>query len=80
MLTVRQLEHVCLLANGYTIDEIAKKLFVSRGTSEKTLMAARRRVGAITNAHLVSIVIAAGDLEWNTDTEMRSLNGNGNSK
>jgi len=71
-LTKRQLEIVCCLANGFTAQETANKLFLSLSTVKATLTVARRKVDARTTPHLVSIIIAQGDLVW-TDDDERSL-------
>lgn len=63
-LTDRQLELTCHLANGMTIAEIADHVHLSKSSVEKTLTAARRKAGARTLPHLVSIVIAQGRLYW----------------
>lgn len=78
-LTQRQLEIVCFLANGYRIDEIAEELHFSVSSVNTTLGRARKRAGARSNPHLVSIAIASGDLTWNPQDEMRYANSNGNS-
>lgn len=76
-LTRRQLEVVCHLANGLTAEEAAEKLFISKSTADQTLAAARKKLNAKTTTHLVSIVIAQGELEW-TDDDERSLNRGNN--
>lgn len=68
-LTTRQLEVVCHLANGMTAGEVAERMFISESTVKRTLEAARKRVGARTTPHLVSIVIAQGELTWTNDDE-----------
>jgi DNA-binding NarL/FixJ family response regulator len=74
-LTDRQLEFVVCLANGYRVEDIANEKHVSKTTVERVIAAARRRAEARTNAHLVSLIIASGALEWNPDDEKRTLNG-----
>lgn len=69
VLTYRQLEIACLLANGRTAEEAAQDLFLSISTVRASLSAARKKVNAKTNAHLVSILIASGDLYWTEDGE-----------
>lgn len=76
-LTDRQLQVVVYLANGYRMQEIADALHFSRSSLEVTLRRARKRMRARTTTHLVSLVIATGALEWNSDTEIHYLNGNG---
>jgi len=78
-LTVIQLELVVHLANGKRMNEIAEATHRSRSSVEKTLSTAQKRAGAKTLPHLVSIVIAQGMLEWQSDDQERKLNGNGNS-
>jgi len=68
-LTYRQLEVVCHLANGFTAQETADALYLSISTVKQTLTAARKKIGAKTTVHLVSIVIAQGDLEWTDDDD-----------
>lgn len=68
-LTELQLEVVKHLANGLRPEEIAEKMHRSRSNVEKKITASRRKLGANTNAHLVSIVIASGDLVWTDDNE-----------
>jgi DNA-binding CsgD family transcriptional regulator len=74
-LTERQLEIVVLIANGYRMQEIAEHLHFSISSLESTLRRARKRAGARTNAHLVSLAIAHGQLEWNPHDEVRYANG-----
>lgn len=63
-LTGLQLEIVMHIANGLRDKQIAELMHRHYSHVGKTLSAARRKVGANTNAHLVSIVIAHGDLVW----------------
>ena len=72
-LTQTQLELVVHVANGFKMEEIADKVHRSKSSVEKTLAAAQRRAGAKTLAHLVSIVIASGLLEWQEDGDRALL-------
>ena len=73
-LTRRQLEAVCFLANGLTLEETAQAMFVSLSTVNKTLAAARRKTGTRTIPHLVSFAIAQDELVWSDDDSERSMN------
>jgi DNA-binding CsgD family transcriptional regulator len=73
--TIVQLEIVKNLANGMTIEEIAKEVHRSKSGVNQILATARRMCGARTLPHLVSIVIAQGDLVWSGDE--RSVNDEG---
>jgi DNA-binding NarL/FixJ family response regulator len=68
-----QLEIVMHLANGKQIHEIAEAMHRSRSDVDRRLRLARKRCHANTIPHLVSIVIATGDLVW--EDERRTLNG-----
>lgn len=59
-----QLEMIVLVANGYRHDEIAEKTHRSVSSVKQTLNSARKRMGATTLPHLVSLVIATGELVW----------------
>jgi DNA-binding NarL/FixJ family response regulator len=59
-----QLEIVMHLANGKRFDEIAQEIDRCTANVKKHALAARRKKGARTLPHLVSIVIASGQLEW----------------
>jgi DNA-binding CsgD family transcriptional regulator len=77
-LTDRQLEMVQHLANGLSLDDIAKEMHLSKSSVGQSLTAAKRRVGANTLPHLVSIVIRSGVLYWEDDctcvnTENRTI-------
>lgn len=74
-LTARQLEIVVLLANGHRIEEVALLLHISVSTANQTIAKARRRAEARTVAHLVSITIASGLLEWEPSRQERYVNG-----
>ena len=73
-LTRRQLEAVCFLANGLTLEETAQAMFVSLSTVNKTLAAARKKTGTRTIPHLVSFAIAQDELVWSDDGSERSMN------
>lgn len=72
-LTNRQLELVCHLANGLRTAEAAKVMHISIATVDRTIKAARNKNNAHTVAHLVSIAIASGLLEWNEEDSGRSV-------
>lgn len=74
-LTPRQLEMVALLANGHRIEEVALLLHLSVSSVNQTIAKARRRAEARTVAHLVSITIASGLLEWEAERQERYING-----
>ena len=74
--TKTQLEVIMHVANGMRHDEIAETTHRSASSVRKILTNARRATGARTNAHLVSMVIAAGLLTWNPDDNERQVNGN----
>lgn len=73
-LTREQLGLVVHLANGLTQAEIARCTHRSESSVNKMLNTARRRAGAKTMPHLISIVIASGVLEWTPDRD-RAING-----
>jgi len=66
---------VALVANGYRPAEIAEIVHRSESSVEKTLRTAKRNTGARTMAHLVSLVISTGVLEWLPDEQERKING-----
>lgn len=72
-LTKIQLELVVHVANGLRHDEIAETTHRSLSSVKKTLATAQSRAGARTLAHLVSIVIAQGLLEWIPDEGERQI-------
>jgi DNA-binding CsgD family transcriptional regulator len=55
--TVRELDCIALLGQGFTDGEIAKALGISRTTVISHMENARRKVGARSRAHLVSIAM-----------------------
>lgn len=57
------------LANGLRPADIAKLMFRSTSEINQRIIASRKRLGAKTNAHLVSLVIATGDLYWTDDND-----------
>lgn len=63
-LTDLQLQIVMYLSNGMTFDEVAHSVDRSLQNVKKHTMLARQKTGAKTVPHLVSIVIAHGQLEW----------------
>lgn len=64
-LTAMQLNLVMHLCNGLTLHEMAVELHCSNANVAKHLGIARKKAGARTLSHLVSIVIADGKLEMN---------------
>jgi DNA-binding CsgD family transcriptional regulator len=70
-----ELEIVMHLANGKKIGEIAMLTDRSRSFIAKQANRARHKTGAKTLAHLVSIVIASGSLEWVDPEVGRIING-----
>jgi DNA-binding CsgD family transcriptional regulator len=70
-LSDRQLEIVIHLANGLRMDEIAEEMSFSVSSLKSTLRRAKKRKGARTNAHLVSICIAQNELAWHPELQMR---------
>lgn len=72
-LTQTQLELVVHVANGLKAAEIAERVHRSQSSVEKTLATAQKRAGARTLAHLVSITIASGVLEWTPDGDRALL-------
>jgi DNA-binding CsgD family transcriptional regulator len=63
-LTSLQLQITMHLANGMTFEEIANYLDRSKSYIQQNANAARYKMNARTLPQLVSIVIAAGQLEW----------------
>ena len=72
-LTDRQVELVMHLANGLRYEEIADVMGLSMSSVKSTIATARRRAGAATVAHLVSLCIADGELVWNEGEREREL-------
>jgi DNA-binding CsgD family transcriptional regulator len=72
-LTDVQLEMVKHLANGMMFHDIAIAMNCSDSNIHKQLGLARKKTQAKTLPHLVSIVIARGQLEWSAAG--RVLNG-----
>jgi DNA-binding CsgD family transcriptional regulator len=67
--SARQLECMMCLANGNTILEASKILFISKSSVNQSLDSARKKARAKNNIHLVSIAIAQGFLVWEDDEE-----------
>lgn len=61
-LTARELEVLELIANGFTHEEIAERLAVSKGAVDKALQRAVMRVGALTTPQAVYLAVQAGIL------------------
>lgn len=72
-LTILQLEIVKNLANGMTLVEIAIEMDRSKSYIKQNANAARFKTNTRTLPQLVSVVIARGLLEWNS--EERVING-----
>ncbi len=72
-LTRTQLEIIVHVANGLRYEEIAALTHRSESSVRKILLTARVNAEANSTAHLVSIVIATGVLEWRGNE--RRLNG-----
>jgi DNA-binding CsgD family transcriptional regulator len=68
-----QLQIAMHLANGMKLHEIANMLDLSLSYINKNANTARRKTNTRTLAHLVSVVIASGQLEWQADR--RIFNG-----
>ncbi len=66
--TPRELDCITLLANGLTDAEIAKALGISRETIVSHMENARRKVGARSRAHLLSIAMRYRDPERSKPT------------
>lgn len=66
-LTYRQLEMVALVANGFTHQEIARKLLLSDNTVRNTLADARERTNTNNLMHLVALCVAAGYISYSDD-------------
>jgi DNA-binding CsgD family transcriptional regulator len=52
-----------LAAQGFTQEESAQRLYLSRHTVEAHLSEARERLDALNTAHAVALAIATGQLE-----------------
>jgi DNA-binding NarL/FixJ family response regulator len=61
-LTLRELDVIRLLAEGFRTDEIASKLQFSEGTIRTTLYGAIKRLGLVNRPHAVSYAIRTGAL------------------
>jgi DNA-binding CsgD family transcriptional regulator len=59
-LTARQLECVRMLAVGYTFAQIGRRLGIAKNVVDAHLRAARERLGARTNTHLVAVAARRG--------------------
>ena len=68
-LTVRQLQLVAHAANGLTFEEIAEEEYLSPDTVRNTLVNARERTNARNTAHLTALVVGAGLLIYEDDSE-----------
>ena len=56
----RQAETLRLVAQGYTVDQIAKRMYVSRNTIKKNLTVLREATSTTNNAALVYRAIKKG--------------------
>jgi DNA-binding CsgD family transcriptional regulator len=72
-LTERQLTAVMHLANGLRYEEISTRMDISASSVEKIITSAKKKVGANSISHLVSIVIAGGLLYYEPGNQERSL-------
>lgn len=72
-----QLTIVMHIANGMTLEEIAKTMNYSVSNVSHHIKMARTRMHANNLPHLVSLTIASGDLVWEDVEECRVINGNG---
>jgi DNA-binding CsgD family transcriptional regulator len=70
-LTPRQAEILAHVANGKREREIAKILFISTRTVEKTLGNARRLFGARNNVQLLAMAVADEQLILSHDGDVR---------
>ncbi len=75
--TPRELDCIVLLGSGLTGAEIAKALGISRETVVSHMENARRKVGARSRAHLISIAMRYRRLETSTLNPSPSANGRG---
>jgi DNA-binding CsgD family transcriptional regulator len=71
--TERQMILIVRIANGERIGDIAKNEHLSVTSVEKGLKSARKRLGANTLPHLISICIARGLLEWEEEGQVRRI-------
>lgn len=58
LITARQIEFLALAARGFTQAEIANLCFVKPDTVQKTIDAARERLGARTTTQAVAIAVS----------------------
>lgn len=72
-LSERQLECIMHLANGLTMAEIGKTLYISEGSVKQSLASARKKIGAVNNANLVSLAVAKNFIFWSDDEDARTL-------
>jgi DNA-binding CsgD family transcriptional regulator len=72
-LTAQQLVMVRHLANGMTLHDIAIAMNCSDANVAKHLGIARRKTATKTLPHLVSIVIARGQLVWSPEYASRVI-------
>lgn len=74
-LDIVQLEIIMLLANGKQIDEVCTEMHRSRSDINRRIKLARQRCKASTIAHLCCMTIATGDLVWESDAQLMTMNG-----
>lgn len=66
MLTDRQLEILCLMAQGHTSISAGQVLFLSHKTVKAHLHMARTKLGAKNTAHAVAIALSLGVIHPDT--------------
>lgn len=59
-LSPRQLEVVAMLAEGLTIDQIARRLFITSATARSHAKRVREILGVHSNTHAVAVALRAG--------------------
>lgn len=66
-LTPRQLELLAEVANGYTIEQAARRCFIAQQSAYNILSAARSRAGAQTVSQLTALAVTKGWLEADSE-------------
>lgn len=59
-LTLREIEVLALVAEGFTNDAIARKLYVNKTTVETYLRRAYTKLNAKNRAHVITLAMRAG--------------------
>lgn len=62
-LSKRQMEVLQGAADGETAKETAGRLKISKFTTEQTILAARKKLQAVTKSHAVAIAIRQGEID-----------------